>query len=770
MRIRRVAVIGAGVMGRGIAGLVASAGVPVLLLDIPGGEDRDGPARKGLDKALKDAPPAFRDPGLARLVTVGNTEDDLGRLASYDWVVEAIPERPELKRALLERLEEVVGDRTLVTTNTSGIPITLLLRGRGEPFRSRFFGTHFFNPPRVMRLLEVIEGPDTDPESVRVFEEFSDRILGKGVVRARDVPGFIANRLGIHGIVDAMRLTEELGLGVAEVDALTGPLLGRPASAIYRTADLVGLDVLVDATDGIAAGTGEALELPRWVRALVEDGRLGAKSGAGFYRKEEGRILEVDPATGEYHPRESAEVEGLRELARRPIGDRLAAALELSGVHGEFLRSLLASDWHYTLSKAPELAFDLPSVDRAMEWGFGWELGPFRQMDAVGADRVRELLRAEGGEAAIPELLERGGGGFYRAEGRVVDLGGGEESVRHPPGTLTAARLRHERSPLLETPGSSLLDMGDEVALLAFRTRMGTLGDDVVRGILDALSWIDREGWQGLVIGHDDPRAFSAGADLREMLRAAREQRWEEMDGRIRAFQNMILSIRRAPFPVVAAPAGLTLAGGAEVVLHADHVQSHVELQIGLVEAGVGLLPAGGGTKELLVRYSTELERHGAGELAPAMAARHAFLRIATAEVTSSAAEARARGWLRAGDGSSANRDRLLSDARSRVTGLVSEGYVPPPEHRVTVGGDGVLGDLLVMAEAQREAGRASEHDLLVAREIATVLSGGGGAPREVSETELMEFEREGFLRLLGTAPTLERIEHMLETGKPLRN
>lgn len=769
MRIRRLGVVGAGSMGRGIAGLAASAGIPVVLLDIPGDEDRNGPAKRGLDQALRSSPPAFLDPERVALVEVGNSEDDLDRLAACDWIVEAIPERPDLKRALYARLEGVLAEGAYITTNTSGIPMTVLTEGRTEPFRRHFFGTHFFNPPRVMHLLEVIAGPDTDPEAIATVSDFADRILGKGIVRAKDVPGFIGNRLGIFGIVHAMRLTETHGLTISEVDALTGPLLGRPPSAIFRTADIVGLDVLADTTSGIASATGEDLSLPDWVERLVADGRLGAKSGAGFYKKEGKEILELDWREDSYRARTSPEVEGLDALGRLPLAERLTALLDLPGKYGAFLRALVAGSFHYTLVRAPELAFDLPSVDRAMEWGFGWQIGPFAQMDAIGLPRVRSLLDEH--KLEEPLLLQGAEDSIYRqngTEGReVLALAGGYETEEPIPGKVSAASLRGSGKVLEENDAAALLDMGEGVALLQFRSKMGTLGDGVVQALASATERLGREGWAGLVVGHDDPRAFSAGANLVEMLNTAKEGRWDAMEERIRTFQGTIMGLRRAPFPVVAAPFGLTLAGGAELVLHADHVQTHAELQMGLVEAGVGLLPAGGGTKELLFRFTHDLARFGPEDAMRGV--RQAFRLIATAEVSASALLARGAGWLRDRDGISANRDRLLADAHARVL-LLARDYVPPPPQVVSAVGSRGFGELLVAIQTQREAGRASEHDALIGREVAYVLCGGDGAPRSVTEQDVLDLEREGFLRLLGTEKTQERIAHTLKTGKPLRN
>jgi len=756
-------------MGRGIAGLVASAGIPVVLIDIPGEDDRDGPARKGLEAALKSSPPAFLDPSRAALVEVGNSEDDLERLARCDWIIEAIPERPALKQELYGRLEGIVGSNTVVTTNTSGIPMGVLTRGRKDTFRRGFFGTHFFNPPRVMHLLEVIAGPESDPDEIARVEDFADRILGKGIVRAKDVPGFIGNRLGVFGLVHAIRLTEAHGLAVGEVDDLTGSLLGRAPSAVFRTSDLVGLDVLADTTRGIGEATGEDLSLPAWVNRLIESGRLGAKSGTGFYRKEGGDILELDWKTDSYRPRSSLQLKNLEAISKLPLDERMRALLSLRGKHGAFLKSLLAGTLRYSFEKAPSLAYDLPAVDRAMEWGFGWEVGPFRLTDLIGVSKVRRLIAKEG----LPEplLLTATKRSIYK-EGRsgsrkVLTPDGKYAKVAPELDKVSVADLRRVRPILEQNESAALLDMGDGIALLQFRSKMGTLGDGVVRALLSATDRLGGEGWKGLVVGHDDPRAFSAGANLVEMLEGAKEGRWEAMEARIRTFQSTIMGLRRAPFPVVAAPFGLTLAGGAELVLHADHVQTHAELQMGLVEAGVGLLPAGGGTKELLFRFTRELGRFSDSDAIKGV--RHAFRLIATAEVSGSALLARSVGWLRDRDGVTWNRERLLADAKARVL-LLARDYVPPPEQRVEALGSRGFGDLLVSIQAQREAKRASEHDALVGREIAYILCGGDGAPRTVTETEILDLEREGFLRLLGTEKTQERIAYTLKTGKPLRN
>ncbi len=768
MRIRSIGVVGAGTMGSGIAALAASAGIPVVLLDVPGERDRDEPARRGLERALKAKPPAFMDAGRARLVEAGNTEDDLDRLAGCDWVIEAVVEQAAPKRALFERLEPTLAPDAIVSSNTSGIPMRVLTEGRGDAFRRRFLGTHFFNPPRYLHLLEVIPTAETDPEVVAAIEAFADLVLGKGTVRAKDVPGFIGNRLGVFGMIQAIRLMEQTGLTIDEVDALTGPLIGRPRSAIFRTADITGLDVLQHVADGLAEATGEGYALPGWVRALVAEGRLGEKAGAGFYRREGREILTLDPATMEYRPRAEVRSPELDALARRPLEERLRRAMELPGAHGEFLRSLFLTTSHHTLSLAPELAWDIPSVDNALEWGFGWEMGPFRQMDAVGLDAVRDGLRGLGLDE--PELLRIAEDGFYGE-------GDGERAVRRfdgmfaplpeRPGVVSLPRLKEAGHVLRPGDDASLVDLGDGVVMLELHSKLNTLGEGTFAVLREGLDLVAGRGYAGLVIGSADARAFSAGANLVPIAQLAQQGAWNELERLVASFQDATMSLRRAPFPVVSAAYGLTLGGGAEVAMHSDLVQASAELAMGLVEFGVGLVPAGGGTKELLVRFTRELEAYV--EADPFEAARRAFMLIALAQTSQSAIEARAMGFLRPQDRVTMNRDRLLADAKAGVLAL-APGYVAPAERRIRELGRDELGNMRYSIWAFREAGQASEHDVVIGEKLAWVLAAGDGPPREVRERDLLDFEREAFLSLLGTEKTQQRIAHMLETGKPLRN
>ncbi|MFN2565772.1 MAG: 3-hydroxyacyl-CoA dehydrogenase/enoyl-CoA hydratase family protein [Gemmatimonadaceae bacterium] len=772
-RVRRLGIVGAGTMGSGIAALAASAGVPVVLLDVPADgnapEGRSAPAIRGLERAKKARPAAFMDVERAALISLGNTEDDLEGLAACDLVIEAIIEQVAPKRELYARLERVLGENAVVASNTSSIPIRTLAEGRGESFRRRFLGMHFFNPPRYLRLLELIPTPETTPEALATARYFSERLLGKGVVLAKDAPGFIANRVGVYGMVQAIRLMEEFGLTIDEVDALTGPLLGRPKSATFRTADLTGLDVLTLVTGQLSKATGEDLSLPLWVGRLVADGRLGEKSGAGFYRKVGKEIQTLDWRTLEYGPVRAPESPTIAALSAIPgLEARLAAIPRAEGPHAEFLPKLLLLTSHYTLRVAPHVAYDIVSVDRAIEWGYGWEAGPFQQMEALGLDFLRQGFAALGLDS--PELLEEADEGFFRpARDGWEQLGfdGAYHAVHEPPGTIAVQSLRARRAVLGETRDAALLDMGDGVALLEFRSKMNTLGRGVLEMLDRAFDRVEHDGLAGLVIGNDDARTFSAGANLGEVAAVAQQGDWGALDAAVRRFQDCSIRLRQSPFPVVVAPAGLALGGACEWSLHADLVQAHAELYMGLVEVGVGLLPGGGGTKELLFRFTRDLAPYE--EADPFEAVKRAFRLIALATTSTSALDARRLGLLREQDRITMNRGHLLADAKARVLDL-APGYVPPVPRTIRALGREAIGNLYYALFAFKEAGQASDHDVRVGREIAYVLCGGDGPPRTVTEQDVLDLEREAFLRLLGTKETQERIAHMLKTGKPLRN
>jgi 3-hydroxyacyl-CoA dehydrogenase len=711
--IQKIGVVGAGTMGGGIAALAASAGVPVVLLDVPGDPDRNGPARQGLDRQTKAKPAAFMDLDRARLVRTGNTEDDIALLADCDWIIEAIIEQPGPKRTLFARLDEIVKPSAIVTSNTSGIPMRVLTEGRSA---RRFLGTHFFSPVRYMHLLELIPAADTAPETLDAIRAFAERMLGKGVVIAKDVPGFIANRLGVKDTVNVLRQMAVDGLTIDEVDALTGPLIGRPASATFRTGDIAGIDVLAHVAKGLADATGEDFALPDWVHAMITAKRLGDKTGGGYYQKRGKDILTYDPATGQYGPRRKPDDPELARLAKLPLPERVQGALALPGKYGNFLRNTLLPTLDYARTTGPQLAHDSLAIDRAMRWGYGHEAGPFQIMDMIGSNAPAPRFDATPPRA--PEI-------------RVIDA----------------------------NKGARLVDLGDGVALLEFRTKMNTMGNDVLTMLARALERIEREGRVGLVIGNDDPRAFSAGANLAEAAETARGGDFKTLESLVQRFQESVLSIRRAPFPVVVAAHGLTLGGGCELTLHADAVQAHAELYMGLVEVGVGLLPAGGGTKELLFRFMADLDPYV--EADPFEAVRRAFQLIATAQTSTSGLDARRKGFLRPSDRISMNRDVLIADAKRRVLDLAPD-YVPPAPRTIrSLGRDGI-GNLNYALFSFQESGQATPHDVRIGREIANVLCGGNCPPRMVTEQDILDLEREAFLRLLGTAEAQQRIAQVL--------
>ena len=769
MRITTLGVVGAGTMGSGIAALAASAGVPVVLLDVPGpAEDRNAVVKQGLERAKKARPAAFMDIERAALIRVGNTADDLALLGECDLIVEAIIEQPAPKRELYARLEPLVKHDTIVATNTSGIPMNVLTESRSAGFRQRFLGMHFFNPPRYLHLLEIIPTPDTGRAELDAARRFSERVLGKGIVLAKDVPGFVANRLGVYGMVLALQMMEQYGFTIDEVDVLTGPLLARAKSATFRTGDLTGIDVLLHVTEGLSAATGEPFRMPAWVHELVKSGRAGEKSSAGFYKKVGKDIQTLDWKTLEYGAQRRPETPELERVTALPLPERFAAVRELEGRYGEFAREYLLRFSHYVLEKTPLVAYDLVSVDRAMEWGYAWEIGPFKQMDLLGLDFLRDGFARLG--LPTPPLLTKARKSFYQHSGdEPLYLADDGSYARVPelPGTIHLASQKRWRRVLETSNDATLVDIGDGVAALEFHSKMNTLGEGVLRMLQDSLGRVARDGLAGLVIGNDDPRTFTAGADLGWVLRMASDGNWEEMDEAVRFFQSCSMSLRSAPFPVVVAPFGLTLGGGCEFSLHADRVQAHAELYLGLVEVGVGLLPAGGGTKELLFRFMAELGPYE--EADPFEAVKRAFRLIAMATTSTSALDAKKLGLLRADDRVSMNRDQLIADAKARVLDLAPD-YVPPVPRTIVALGKEALGNLRYAAWAMREAGQITDYEVKLAHEIAYVLSGGDGARRTVTEQDILDLERAAFLRLLGNRETQERIQYTLKTGKSLRN
>jgi 3-hydroxyacyl-CoA dehydrogenase len=771
MRIAKLGVVGAGTMGSGIAALAASAGIPVVLLDVAGPQgDRNAPAKAGLDRARKARPAAFMDPARAALISLGNLDDSLELLRDCDLVLEAIIEQPAPKQALYARLEPLLKPTAVVASNTSGIPMRVLTEGRSDRFKRHFLGMHFFNPPRYLHLLELIPTPDTARDALGAVRHFSEVVLGKGIVIAKDVPGFVANRLGVYGMVAAMRGLMESDLSIDEVDALTGPLLGRAKSATFRTADITGIDVLLHVSKGLSASTGEDFAMPEWVERLAASGRLGDKTGGGFYKKVGKDITTLDWHTLEYGPQQKVDDPALGALLKQPLEKRLPMAARLPGKYGDFVRNYLLRMSHYVLQTTPSIAYDLVSVDRAIEWGYAWEAGPFRQMDALGHDSLREGFARL--TLDMPELLAKAkDGAFYQQTGGTWSyrtFEGTYAPVPPVPGQLALDAVRARKGAAVESgKDANLLDLGDGVLLLEARSKMNTMGAGVLAMLRTGLERVADGKYVGLVIGNDDPRAYSAGADLGAVVAQVQGGDWKGLDEMVRYFQEGAQLVRRAPFPVVAAPFGLTLGGGCEYALHCDRIQAHAELYMGLVEAGVGLIPAGGGTKELLFRFSEELAPYD--EADPFEAVKRAFKTIAMATTSTSALEARNLGFLRPADRVTMNRDRLIADAKARVLDLAPD-YVAPVPRTITALGKEGLGNLLYAGWAMREGGAITEHEVRIARELAYVLCGGDGPPRTVTEQDILDLEREAFLRLLGTKETQERIAYTLKTGKPLRN
>ncbi|MEP6991361.1 MAG: 3-hydroxyacyl-CoA dehydrogenase/enoyl-CoA hydratase family protein, partial [bacterium] len=633
MRIAKLGVVGAGTMGSGIAALAASAGIPVVLLDIAAKDgDRNFPAVSGLERAKKARPAAFMDVSRASLITLGNIDDDLGLLADCDLILEAIIELPAPKQALYARLEPLRKPNAIIASNTSGIPMKVLTEGRSAEFKAHFLGMHFFNPPRYLHLLEIIPTPDTAPETIDATRRFSEVVLGKGIVIAKDVPGFVANRLGVYGMVAAMKGMMESDLTIDEVDALTGPLLGRAKSATFRTADITGLDVLLHVSKGLSASTGEDFGMPEWVHKLAESNRLGDKTGGGFYKKVGKDITTLDWKTLEYGPQQKVEDPALGALMKQPLEKRLTMATKLPGKYGEFVRNYLARMSHYVLATTPKIAYDLVSVDRAIEWGYAWDAGPFRQMDALGGEFLAESFARL--KLDTPDMLAKAKGNTFFASS---DAGntyltdtGAMAPVPAIPGRIALSAVHARTGGAVETSkDANLLDLGDGVLLLEATSKMNTMGAGVLTMLRKGLDTVATGKYVGLVIGIDDARAYSAGADLGAVVAQVQGGDWKGLDEMVRYFQEGAQLVRRAPFPVVAAPFGLTLGGGCEYALHCDRIQAHAELYMGLVEAGVGLIPAGGGTKELLFRFAGALEPYE--EADPFEAVKRAFKLIAMA-------------------------------------------------------------------------------------------------------------------------------------------
>ena len=801
--VRRAAVLGAGTMGSRIAAHLANAGIPSLLLDLgPKAEsaERRPLAHIALEALAKAKPAALFEPSRAALIAPGTFDDDLPKIAGCDWAIEAVAENLEIKTALLARVAPHLAPHALLTSNTSGLPIGRIAEALPEETRKRFFGTHFFNPPRYMRLLELIPTPESDPAAVAAFAAFAGRILGKQVVYASDTPNFIANRIGINVTFTAANLMLDRGYTIEEVDALTGPVLGFPRTGTFRLADLIGLDVLAHVArnypEEATRGSFSAL-----LDEMLKRGWLGDKAGQGFYKKVRGaggrdERLVLDPRTFEYRPTQKPALAQL-EMARN--ADTVAARLQmlLAGDAGReraagFLWPLLGTLWNYSADRIGEVAADAPSIDAALRAGFNWEMGPFELWDAAGVRETVERMKPLGMavSAGAQALLAAGYASWYADQGRACfnPATRAMEPVARIPGQVRIADYRREGRVVRSNSGCSLVDLGDGIACIELHSLKNAIGGDVLSFIVSNLDPASDsvKNFAGFVICGDREN-FSVGANLMQLLLAAQEGEFDEIAAMIRLFQKMTWSVKFCPRPVVAAPFGLTLGGGAEIALHAARRQAHAETYMGLVEAGVGLIPAGGGTKEMLFRAidaATALappDPAWAQKDPPSRFAQSAELLaalknrlelVAMAKVSTSALEALSMGLLTPADRIGMNRDRLLMDAKAQAAALAQSGYMPPqPRAGVPAPGTAALGTMETGIFLMGEAGYASEHDQKVARWAAYILAGGRVTPGTlVTEQYLLDLELEAFLSLCGEQKTQERIAFTLKTGKPLRN
>jgi 3-hydroxyacyl-CoA dehydrogenase len=803
-RIEKAVVLGAGTMGSRIAAHFANAGLPCVLLDIvpPGSTagqpgDRNKIVRAGLDAAKKAKPAAFFTASLVDKVEIGNFDDDLARCAEADWIIEVVAENLEIKRNLLARVAPFRKPGAIVTTNTSGLPVHLIAEGMPEDFQQHWAGTHFFNPPRYLKLVELIPGPKTSPIVIETLTDFCDRRLGKGVVIAKDTPNFIANRIGTFSMLNALRLMTSLGMTIEEVDACTGPAVGQPKSATFRTADIVGLDVFIHVVKNIYETvpndeSREIYKIPPFIEEMARRGWLGDKTGQGFYKRVKGggekEILTLDVNTMDYRPRQKAKfgsieagkaIEDTQERLRALVGPLLEG--QKGDKAQQFLWGAISGMCLYAARRVPEISDNVEDMDRAMRWGFGWEMGPFEQMDALGVASFAAQVRKEGRELppVLEKLLASGRKGFYESEkGKtaVFDIKTGTaKTVEEPKGVIILKSLKDAGREVERNPGASLLDLGDGVACCEFHGKMNAIGADLIAVLHKGLKRLQSD-FDAMVIANQAVN-FSVGANLMLVLVGAQEQEWDELHMAVKQFQNVNLALKYAPKPVVAAPQGMALGGGCEIGLHSAKIQAAAEAYIGLVETGVGLIPGGGGTKEMLIRAN----EHAAGgeDLDLFHALKPVFETIAMAKVGTSAEECREHGFLRRDDGVSMNRDRLVADAKEVALGLVRGGWKPLAASwqegarttQIKVLGEAFLAPAKLAIHMLQRGGYATEYDGQVGRKLANILAGGPlSSSQMVSEQYILDLEREAFVSLCGEKKTQERIAHTLKTGKPLRN
>jgi len=808
--IEKVVVLGAGTMGARIAAHVANAGVWCALLDIAPAElsaeeqkrglaltspeVRNRIVRAGLAGAAKAKPAAFFTRGMENRIITGNLEDDLKLCAEADWIVEAVAENLDIKRGLFSRAAQFRRPGTIVSTNTSGLPVRRIAEGMPEEWQQHWAGTHFFNPPRYLKLVEIIPGAGTRPDVIETLSEFCDHKLGKGVVVAKDTPNFIANRVGTFSMLNAIRLMNELGMTYEEVDACTGPALGWPRSATFRLADIVGIDVLLHVIRNIYENiphdeSRELYRVPPLLEEMARRGWLGDKTGSGFYKRVkkgagESEILTLDPAKMEYRPQQKARFGSIE--AGKGIEDtrerlRMLVAPALEGKEGDkaqkFIWGVLSGMCLYAARRVPEISDSIVNVDRAMRWGFGWELGPFEVWDAIGVEAAARQLEKQGQSLPplVTELLSSGKKSFYEsAQGETAYFDLAAKSYRpetQGPGIIVLKSLKDRSKEIEKNAGASLIDLGEGVICCEFHSKMNAIGGDLLSMIHKGLARLRSE-FDAMVIANQGVN-FSAGANLMLILMTAQEEEWDDLHVMVRQFQNTTLAIKHAPKPVVVAPQGLALGGGCEVVLHGTRVHAAAEAYIGLVETGVGLIPAGGGTKEMIIRANERAE--GEEDIDLFHALKPVFENIAMAKVSTSGEEARELGYLRRADLVAMNLDRLVADAKETALGLVRSEWrqtaPAPTEPSIRILGEEFEAAAKLAVYMMLRGEYISEYDALVARKLGHILAGGTLTSSQlVSEQYLLDLEREAFVSLCGQRKTQERIAHTLKTGKPLRN
>lgn len=795
--IKRAAVLGSGVMGAGIAAHLANVGIPSIMLDIVPRELNDQEKKKGLtledpqvrnrmsevskQRLLKQKPSPLTSKKNLDMIETGNMEDHMDRLSEVDWIIEVVVENLEIKQKVFASVDEYRKEGSIVSSNTSGISVEKMAEGRSEDFQNHFLGTHFFNPPRYLKLLEVIPTKNTDPNVLQFMKRFGEDVLGKGVVEAKDTPNFIANRIGTYGLLVTVQEMVKNGYSVGEVDSVTGPMIGRPKSATFRTLDVVGLDTFLHVAknvyDKVEGSEKDVFDPPQFMKTMAEKGWIGAKSGQGFFLKKKGKdgstIYELNPETLEYEDRKKLKTKAT-EMAKQEKGPerKLKALVSSKGDRaGDLVWNIVKPVLTYSAQLTGEIADDIPAIDNAMKWGFGWELGPFEMWDAIGVEKSVARMKEEGEEVPqwVEEMLEKGYTSFYKKEnGSGYFYHNGDNKLQSfNEKEIHIQSTKEKKGVIKKNSGASLIDIGDGVALLEFHSQNNAIGLDILQMINFAVEEVEQN-YEGLVIGNQ-AKNFCVGANLGMILMEAQDYNFMEIEMVVKQFQNAMMKIKYSEKPVVAAPFGMTLGGGTEITLPTSAIQASQETYMGLVEAGVGLIPGGGGNKELYIKHLRGIPDSVDFDLQKV--ANEVFEKIATAKVSTSAEEARELGYLDQLDAVSVNGEHLLNDAKQKVLGLAKAGYQPPKRKKIPVVGEQGYATMLLGAKTMGFGGYASEHDIKIAQKLANVLAGGKvAAGTLVDEQYLLDLEREAFLSLVGEPKTQQRMQHMLMKGKPLRN